>query len=148
MLSVLVLCVYVDAPLLPVVVRVKGILVAFVRSRADGIPKFGVVIAQLVVMQKLPVPLIPVQAQVALFEDGAPKSITLFALGTELGDSRRTEVVMVAGAPNPKLFAGTVTEVPAPMSIAPALPLPTPLEIVPGVDTFPLVSSVVVADGV
>ena len=58
--------------------------VAFVKTIAEGVPSAGVTIAQEVVIQKLPVPLIPVHVHVAMLE-GAPNSITLFAKGTALG---------------------------------------------------------------
>ncbi len=41
----------------PAATEAKGRLVAFARLTADGVPRFGVVIAQLVVRQTLPVPL-------------------------------------------------------------------------------------------
>lgn len=86
--------------------------VALVKTRAEGVPRFGVVIAHDVVIQNDPDPLIPVHVQLATFEDGAPNSITLFADGTAFGDSSLTEVVIEVGAPHPNEFAATVADVP------------------------------------
>lgn len=96
--------------------------VAFVSTAALGVPRFGVVNTGLTVSAKLPLPLTPTQVNVETFELGAPKSITLVADGSELLGIKRSEVVNVAGAPQPKLFDGTAAGVPAIMSSLPAQP--------------------------
>lgn len=60
----------------PTLTCAAGSAVAFVSTKAVGVPSAGVIIVQEVVMQKLPVPLMPVHAHVETLEVGAANSIT------------------------------------------------------------------------
>jgi hypothetical protein len=104
---VLVLCVQVDAPLVPVVVRMIGRFVRFEALPLAGVPNAGVTIVQEVVMQNDPEPLIPVHVQVLTLELGAPNNITLLAEGTALGELIYHEVVMAALEVIPQELATT-----------------------------------------
>jgi hypothetical protein len=120
----------VPSPDIPVA---TGNPVAFVNTPADGVPRFGVVIAQEVVMQKLPVPLMDVHVQALTFELGLPNNMTWLADGEAFGACPHQLVVIVDGATHPHVLAGVVPGAdPLLNPNRPAAPFPLPLPTEPG----------------